>query len=217
MSPLKKFMPTLAAVMIILAPISCSKNAPTENGSEGLRINRMYHAQTPLIPDSEFAFVRTLFRQNNLDLSNLQIYSFQSDQGSSYVRAYQFYLGLQFFMNDMVFVFDQFGTLSSRSGASIGSFPLDTMPIVSMHDAAILYDSLIAADSWYKDSLSTFRRKGFDAELGIYDLNVGRGYGFPDYILSWKLTVNGRGEWPVGYMMADSSKVIYYSNGIIIN
>ena len=147
MSTMRFCRSALAAAMIIFIPISCTKNSPTENNNEAVRVNRIYHPQTPLIPDSEFAIVQTLFRQNNLDLSNLQIYSFQTDQGGYYVKGSQFFLGLEFFTNDLTFVFDPFGTLTSSSGGRVGSFPLDTMPTVAMRDAGTLFDSIIAADA----------------------------------------------------------------------
>jgi len=217
MSPVKISKPAFVAMMLMLMPISCTTNAPTENNPDVIHTSRIFHSRTPSIPDSEFAIVQTLFRQNNLDPSNLQIYGLLTDQGGYYVRASQFYLGLEFFTNDLAFVFDSFGTLSSMSGGIIGSFPLDTIPKAALHDAGRLYDSLIAADPRYRDSLDTFRSKGFNAELGIYDLNTGKSYDFPDFVLCWKMTVAQSGGWPIGYLRADSLKLVYYNNAVIVD
>jgi hypothetical protein len=201
-------------------PVSC-KNQITSTEDDNkvygvVNINRIYDQQKRLISDSEFVIVQSLFQKNNLSLSNLQTYRLLTNHGWRYVRCYQYYHGLELFTNDVVIIFDSLGIYSTTSGDLISSIPIDTIPGVKMKDAGILFYDQIVSDPWYKDSLNSFRSRGFSAELGIYNLNAGTGDSQMRFVLTWKITVTNRGDYPVGYVRADSQHLIYYSNGIVI-
>jgi hypothetical protein len=88
--------------------------------------------------------------------------------------------------------------------------------MVASSNANILFCNKISSDRWNKDSLNSFLNYGFNAQLVLYDLNVGTNSA-PLVVLTWKLTVANGSEYPVGYIRADSLSLIYYFNGIIVN
>jgi hypothetical protein len=207
-------------VILIIILLSCKKQStPTETNSKGneiIHINRLYHTHAPLISDSEFVIVQVLFQKNNLSLSNLQVYKLLTNNSYHFVRCYQFIYGLELFTNDVVFVFDGHDNYNSLGGELITSIALDTIPMVTTNDAGTLFFNEIKSDPWYKDSLESFLNYGFNAELGIYDMNTGTSYAPLHFVLVWKLTVTNGMEYPVGFIRADSLHLIYYFNGIII-
>jgi len=181
-----------------------------------IQTKRIYHTQSQLISDSAMAIVQGLFQKNNLSLSNLQVYRLQTENlGYHHVRCYQFYQGLNIFNNEVIFHFKNRDGYSSLSGELITSVTIDTVPKISVNVAGVWFDSQIAHDSRYKDSLNSFRHQGFNAELGLYDLNSGVSNMPKNFVLAWKMNVaNRRRGYPVGYVQADSLRLIYYFNGV---
>ena len=210
----------IVVVIVMTTFISCKKNTLTANGdleNEVVKTSRIYNTQTPLVSASEWGSVQGLFQKNNLSLSNLQVYELQTSDGFHYVRCYQFFQGLELFTNDVVFVFDRDDNYSSLGGELITNISIDAVVRTTMYDASTMFFGKIVQDYAYHDSLDSFRYRGFNAELGIYDLNAGIGATQKHFVPVWKITAANGLRYPIGYIRADSLHLIYYFNGIIIN
>jgi Zn-dependent metalloprotease len=217
-----KYMNKSAIIVLFFAMIFCAcneQNTPSEaDKTELIQINRIYDTQNQLISDYAMNIARNLFQKNGLSLSNLQVWRLNSDNlGHHAVKCYQFYQGLKFYTEDIIFQFDSQDIYYNLSGELFESINIDTIPKIAICDAVTLFYKEIAADNWYKDSLSYFCRQGFNAELGIFNLNSGIGNASKDFVLTWKTTVAGGWKCPVGYIRADSLRLIRYANGVIIN
>jgi hypothetical protein len=189
-----------------------------------IKTNRIYPSLIPAVSDSEFAIVKSLFDKNKLSLSNLKVYRLLENQSRYHVRCYQYYNTgsfrnslLEYFRNDVVFNFDKNNNYSSLGGDLINKIEIDIVPKAPMEEASNLFYDEINSDSWQKDSLESYYQEGFNAELGIYDLNAGLSYAEHNFVLSWRVTISNNLSYPQAYVRADSLKLIYYSNGIIIN
>jgi len=181
-----------------------------------IKTNRIYHSQTYNITDSAFAFVRYLFEKNNLSLSDFHVYQLNTNMGSHHVNCHQIYNGLEVFPDNVTLTFDNNDNFIYLGGKLINRITIDTIPMVASSNANILFCNKISSDRWNKDSLNSFLNYGFNAQLVLYDLNVGTNFA-PLVVLTWKLTVANGSEYPVGYIRADSLSLIYYFNGIIVN
>lgn len=213
MSPKSINIFTIFVLISLLIFISCS--SPTE--SNGLfQTKRVYHTENQLISNSEMAIVQGLFQKNNLSLSNLQVYRLDLHDDYHYVRCYQFYNNLELFTNDVVFTFNNQDILSFIGGDLITSITVDTRPKVSEKDAGTLFYGEIKNDWRFKDSLSSYGGQCFTAELGFYNLNSGMSSAQNNFVLAWKMKIANGSEYPYGYIRADSLRLIYYTNGIIL-
>ncbi|MHB8132448.1 MAG: hypothetical protein ACYDEX_26135 [Mobilitalea sp.] len=190
-----------------------------ENDSEIetiVKTYRIYPSLHPLVTDSEYAIVNSLFSKNNLSLSNLKVYRLQENKGY-HVRCYQFYNSLELFTNDVVFNFDANNNYTSLGGKLINSIDIGFLPKVLMQEASNLFYKEINSDWYQKDSLDSYYNYGFNAELGIFDLNYGHSNAQENFVLAWRLTINNKSDYPKAYFRADLLELIYYSNGVIIN
>jgi Zn-dependent metalloprotease len=179
-----------------------------------LQTNRIYNTQDQLISDSAMAIVKDLFQKNNVSLSNLQVYRLITEPSGYYhVRCNQFFKGLKLFANEVIFHFkNRFN--SSLTGELITGVTIDTVPKVSVSTAGAWFESQIAQDFQFKDSLNAFRGRGYNAELGIYELKSGVSTMPKNFVLAWKMNVAYSKGYPVGYVRADSLRLIYYDNGV---
>jgi hypothetical protein len=217
----------LYKILFILPFIVGLNSCITENEDKVtaiIKTNRIYPSLIPAVSDSEFAIVKSLFDKNNLTLSNLKVYQLLENQSRYHVRCYQYYstVGfrnnlLELFRNDVVFNFDKNNNYSSLGGELINKIYMDIIPKVPMEEASNLFYDEINSDSWQKDSLESYYQEGFNAELGIYDLNAGQSYAEHNFVLSWRITIANNLSYPQAYVRADSLKLIVYWNGIIIN
>lgn len=191
----------------------------TENDKEVVAIvktNRIYPSLQPTVSDSEFTIVKRLFSRNTLSLSNLKVYRLQEQKGY-HVRCFQYYNSLELFTNDVVFNFDANENYTFLGGELINSIDTDFLPQVPMEEASNLFYNKINSDWYQKDSLDSYLEHGFNAELGIFDLNFGQSYAQKNFVLAWRLTIDKKSDYPKAYVRADLLQLIYYSNGVIIN
>lgn len=209
----------LVLILFVLISSCRNQNSPTEFeiiGGEFIKTTIINNPQEQLISDSAFAIVKSLFQKNNLSLSNLQVYRLLILDGFSYVRCYQFYQGYELYTNDVVFVFDKQGLFNSRSGDLVININIDTKPNLNADIAGNLFYREIENDPWYKDSVNYFLHQGFNAELGIYDLNAGSGNAQKHFVPAWKMTItDNEFPYPIAYIRADSLSLIYYTNGLV--
>jgi hypothetical protein len=219
---LKKLYKLVYILPLIVGLNSCI----TENEEKVMAIvstNRIYPSLIPTVCDSEFTIVKSLFSKNNLSLSNLKIYRLLEHKGY-HVRCYQYYSTFNFrysllelFRNDVVFNFDTNHNFYSLGGELINEVQINFRPKVTIAEASNLFYYELKNDWWYKDSVVAYSNDGFNAELGIYDLNAGFSYAEHNFVLAWRLTTNNGFKYPRAYIRADSLELINYSNGIIIN
>ena len=142
---------------------------------------RIYHSTTPLVPETDMAFVQDLFKKNNLSCADLEVWLLRRDvdstgqpsPGRSFVFCNQFYRGLEISSSEVIFWFNNEGIYYYMVGELFTGITLDTIPGVSLKDAGMLFYRGIVGDRLYADSLRSFRSRGFNAELGIRDLNLG--------------------------------------------
>lgn len=196
-----------------------------ENVTTIIKTNRIYPTLISTVSDSEFTIVKSLFAKNNLSLDNLKVYRLLRNKGY-HVRCYQYYNFsssfwgnnlLELFTNEMVFNFDTSYNFYSRGGDLINKIGIDVIPKVPKEEASNLFYNEINTDGQQKDSIASYYQEGFNAELGIYDLNVGQSYAQHNFVLCWRITIANNFNYPQAYVRADSLKLLYYWNGIIIN
>lgn len=205
-------------IMAAFGFISCSKiPLPTDSGDGGFSVHRVVHSQTPLVSDSEYAWVRTQFQKNNLSLEDLQVLSVMQSGSIRYVRCSQFHRGLQIFYRDIVFSFNASGINDYIGGDTAIHITASPSPGVPMELAGAIFREQIGRDFWYKDSLGAFLKAGFDAELGFFDANGSAADAPENFVLAWKLTVTGRMPYPFAYVRADRIGLLQYWNGVIID
>lgn len=209
----------LLILINLLSSISnCQNTQVPESSRSGaivsVQTNRIYNTRGQIVSDSVMAIVKDLFRENHLSLSNIQVYRLNvGPSGYYHVRCYQFYQGLELFTGRVTFHFKN-RLYYHLSNELITGVALDTMPKISMNTAGIWFDGQIARDPQFKDSLNAFRDHGYNAELGIWDLNSGVSNMPKNFVLAWQLTVANEKKFPIGYVRADSLRLIYYDNGI---
>ena len=184
---------------------------------------RVFPSLAPTVPDSEYAIVKSLFSKYHVSLSNLKVFRFSRTPNYN-IRCYQYYFdscykdfAYEIFTNDLVFSFYEDVNYFRISGVPVDKIQINLFPKVSIAEASNLFYNELKKDWWYKDSLVSYSREGFGAELGIYDLNTGFSNLQHNYVLAWRLTVNNGFKYPRGYIRADKLELINYSNGIIIN
>jgi Zn-dependent metalloprotease len=210
----------LLALIIIMTAISCKEqDGLTENNqkrNEILQTTRIYHAHTPLISDSAMAIIQRLFQKNGLTINNLQVVQLSTDNlGYNHVRCLQFFRDIEIFNEEVIFHFNNLDVYYNLSNELIARVDVDTMLKVAMNEASNLFYREIAADPLFQDSLTSFRSQGFNAELGIKNLNAGIGNVPKHFVLAWRMTITNGWKYPFGYIRADSLYLIYYFNGII--
>ncbi len=128
--------PAISFIILALIFGACRDSSTGNNDESGntFATYRIYHSQNPLLPDSAMAIVQSLFLSNNLPLSNLLAYRLQSDSsGYHHVRCYQFYNGLEFFYQDVIFHFNNQNTFYSLSGELAAHGTFDTVPRVPIN------------------------------------------------------------------------------------
>ena len=205
---LKKLYKLLFYLPLIFGLTSCI----TENNEKVIPIvktNRIYPSLIPVVSDSEYTIVKSLFNKNNLSLSNLKVYQLSENKGRYHVRCYQYHSSFSFtisllelFRNDVVFNFDNNNNYFSLGGELINKIDINTIPKVPMEEASNLFYDELNKDGWQKDSLETYYNQGFNAELGIYDLNAGFSNAEHNFVLAWRLTVNNGYEYPMAFVKA---------------
>jgi hypothetical protein len=162
--------------------------------------------------------VRTLFRTNNLSLENLRIDRFSAESPTDliptaesgifyHVRCTQFVSGMEVFSQELIYHFKDSNRFYGISGHRVEAPGVDTLPKISMDVALAGFCKSIGDDHVYTDSLESFMRKGFTAELGYYQLEPGH------LTLMWRLNVVDR-LVPESYIRADSIAVPRYDNGV---
>jgi hypothetical protein len=215
LNKLKIFIPLLAIIFI-----SCKKEqAPTEISETNdclVQTNRIYHSMAPLISTSDSILVQSLFQKNNLSLLNIQVWFLSKDVyfvGDHYVFCDQYYHGMHIFPSEVIFWFNDQDILYNTVGELIDRITIDTIPRVTTDSAGILFCHAIATDSLFKNSLSSFRSYGFNAELKINNLDYDKESIPKRFLLVWYLTVANGSKYPAGCVRADSLSLLYYDNG----
>ena len=205
--------------------VSCERTyVPTDDNTrldEAVQTSRIYHSTTPLVPETDMAFVQDLFKNNNLSFADREVWLLRRDvdstgqpsPGRSFVFCNQFYRGLEISSSEVIFWFNNEGIYYYMVGELFTGITLDTIPGVSLKDAGMLFYRGIVGDRLYADSLRSFRSRGFNAELGIRDLNLGTNYTSIRFVLAWNLHVNGLSR-PSAWIRADSLQLLYYDSGV---
>jgi hypothetical protein len=187
-------------------------------------VTRLYPNMVHQISDSDMTIVRTLFQANNLSLENLRITRFSAESPTDlvptaepgifyHVICDQFVSGMEVFDQDVIYHFKQPTRFYHQTGRRIDKLLLDTIPRVSIIDACSSFCNSVAADASYADSLTSFMKRGFTAELGFRGLYGGSG----PIVLMWRLRVSGGFEYPRSYIRADTLAMPEYWNGFIYN
>jgi len=206
----------IGILSIFLIAFACNTIENVSETKAIVKTFRIYPSFEPLVTDSEYTIVKRLFSKNNLSLSNLKVYRLREQTGY-HVRCYQYYDSLEVFSNDVVFSFNLNEIFTFLGGKLIDNINIDFLPKIPMEDASNLFYKEISTDEYQKDSLVAYINYGFNAELGIYDLNAGKSYDQENFVLAWRLTINNNSKYPYAYFRADVLELIYYSNGVIIN
>jgi Zn-dependent metalloprotease len=202
--------------MVIVTTMSC-RNSPTETDTAIVPTTRISHSQAPLLTDAETAIVQKLFKDNNISLATLQPYRLYADQGTHVVHCNQVINGMEIFLYDVAYSFNRDGVVNPVIGDVITSLSVAGTPKVTPASAGNVFYDCIAADTFSKELFRTVKTQTFNAELGYYDLNAGRGISTKQFILAWKLTIANGSAYPYAYVRADSPALIYYFNGVIID
>ncbi len=205
----------LLLIFIELFLISCSNPNEPEQKNPVFNTNRIYSSMDHIISDSDLNLVLTLFQKNNINLENLKIELLTKDiysLGDRYVFCDQFYKGLLYFDSRVIFWFNKEDSLYNQVGELYTNFSINVTPKISEYDASNLFYHKIASDSLFIDSLQSFITKGSNAELGIFNLNIGNNSTSQNFVLAWKLTIANGTKYPTAMIRADSLSFIYYSS-----
>ena len=214
-------------VRLILLSLIFISGCITDNQEPAISIvktDRVYSSTIPAVNDSEFEIVKSLFNKYKISLSNLKVTRLVNENNNVYiVHCAQYYIPsgtlnfmLEYFSNDIVFSFNENIDQYTVIGELIDNLNIKIYPKVTMEAASNLFYSEIKNDWYNKDLLSAYSKGGFNAELGIYDLNAGRSYVEHNFVLAWRLTTNNGYTYPLAYIRADYLELITYSNGVII-
>jgi hypothetical protein len=204
----------ISGFFLFLAFVSCRKDESIPD--------YCYHIvhsspDSAILSDEDLALILPLFVANNLDYSNYQFYSFAHDEfGNYHIASFPYINGFKIFHGFLAFHFDSSGMLTSMNGDTISSISLDTIPAMDPRVAIKLYIQELNRDQTYPHSKEEIKYGCFDVEFGYYDLNSANGTEVRNFTKAWKVTPEGR-DFPYAYVNDMTSKLIYYSNGIIIN
>jgi Zn-dependent metalloprotease len=204
----------LMCFLLILALASCHKD-------EGIPdyCYQFIHSSSDsvILPEQDIAAIRVLFEANNIAYGNYQFYSFMHDETGFYHIAVLPYMnGLKILGGYLAFHFDSTGKLLSVNGDTISGIPLDTIPLMNPVAAIRLYIQELNRDQQPPYPKEEIKYGCFDAEFGYYDLNYTNSTGIRNFTKAWKVTPKGA-TFPYAYINDMTSKMIVYSNGIIIN
>lgn len=134
------------------------------------------------------------------DAGDFQIRDYSTDSYGSSVKCNQFYNGLPIFSGDVNFIFRNDGSIS-QMGNTIDSLNISLSPQIDHHRAAELADEKMNSGSCYA------------AELGIFDINSGKGGDTSNFKLSWRIT-DGKSLSKYALVDAQSEAILRYDSGI---
>ncbi len=136
--------------------------------------------------------------QDTLDkYSQLEVYRVVNDQYMVGIHCNIYYQGLQVFNHNCSFFQSKDNNEVTRLGDSIiqKSIPISLKPAINCQKAV-----RIARKNMKFNKMCLLK------QLGIYDLNAGKGMTTTNYKLTWKIAVNG-GEAPFVYLDANTGEV----------
>jgi hypothetical protein len=167
-----------------------------------------------LITDSELSTVKSMFKSNNLNLDNFQVYRLQIDDlGQYHVRCYQYVNNLKLLLNDEIFHFDRLGYYKSLSGEIIDMIDIEPSPAMDIQEVKDIFFQSLEKDKSYSGDKRDIEDGCIICELGYFNLNSGISYTSPDFRLAWIVRPDGS-DYPFALIIDPEKALKYYDNGI---
>lgn len=200
----------LLGIFLLVGLNSCKK----EESLNQLNVNYIHdNPETIALPEKDWNKIKALFEFNNLEYSNYIFYNLQTDElMNHHVRCYQFINNLKIFTGSLIFHFDKNDNFYFLTGDLINKIDLNTKPSMNQNDLRDIYLSELtkASINFHKLNIA---KNGINIEFGYYDLNIGISNVNQLFTKAWKVKPQNT-EYPFIFVDDNTSKIIYYENGI---